>query len=144
MIDDFRGEYRWLSNFDHNAFELDGRRWTSNEHYYQANKALTEIDYEFIADALTPGEAKRRGREIQLDPAWPVIRDEVMWRGLYAKFTQNPNLMEKLLATGNAILIEGNTWHDTYWGVCNGKGKNKLGRMLMILRDLLGVMSGPE
>lgn len=139
MINDFQGEYRWLSNFDQNSFELDGRRWISNEHYYQANKAVDDLDYEYVADALTPGEAKRRGREIEIEGRWDMVRDRVMWKGLYAKFTQNPNLKDKLLATGDEELVEGNTWHDTYWGVCNGVGKNKLGKMLMVLRDLLRV-----
>ena len=54
-----------------------------------------------------------------------------------AKFTQNEELKEKLLATENEELVEGNTWHDTYWGVCNRRGKNKLGKILMRIREEL-------
>ena len=53
------------------------------------------------------------------------------------KFRQNPKLAEMLLATEDAILIEGNTWGDKFWGVCNGVGENNLGKVLMYVRDCL-------
>ena len=49
--------------------------------------------------------------------------------------TQNPELGNKLLETGNQELVEGNTWGDIFWGVCNGKGQNWLGKILMMVRD---------
>lgn len=52
-----------------------------------------------------------------------------------AKFTYNPNLKQMLLDTGDAELVEGNTWNDKYWGVCKGVGQNKLGKILMMLRE---------
>lgn len=51
-----------------------------------------------------------------------------------------PYLREKLLATGDAELVEGNTWGDRFWGVCNGVGQNWLGRLLMQVRDEIKVM----
>ena len=53
------------------------------------------------------------------------------------KFKQNPELKQKLLETGNQELIEGNTWNDTFWGVCNGQGQNWLGKILMLARSEL-------
>ena len=52
-----------------------------------------------------------------------------------AKYTQNPVLAEKLLATGDDELVEFNTWNDKYWGVCRGEGENKLGKVLMRIRQ---------
>ena len=54
-----------------------------------------------------------------------------------AKFTQNEELKKKLIDTGDATLIEGNTWNDTFWGVCNGVGENNLGKILMKIREEL-------
>jgi len=56
---------------------------------------------------------------------------------VYQKFLQNPELRDKLLATNDAYLVEGNNWKDTYWGICNGVGENWLGRILMIVRHAL-------
>ncbi|NWN81082.1 NADAR family protein, partial [Bacillus sp. (in: firmicutes)] len=47
------------------------------------------------------------------------------------------HLKNKLLQTGESILIEGNTWGDKIWGVCNGVGENKLGKILMKVRNEL-------
>ena len=68
---------------------------------------------------------------------WEEVKDQIMYEICLAKFTQNEELKEKLLATGNEELVEGNTWHDTYWGVCNRRGKNKLGKILMRVRSEL-------
>ena len=65
------------------------------------------------------------------------VKTNIMYDICLAKFTQNQDLKEKLLKTGNAILIEGNWWNDTYWGVCNGIGENNLGKILMKIREEL-------
>jgi predicted NAD-dependent protein-ADP-ribosyltransferase YbiA (DUF1768 family) len=70
-----------------------------------------------------------------LRPDWREVREEVMEVGLRQKFRQNPELLQKLLDTGDAYLEEGNTWNDRYWGVCRGVGQNKLGHLLMKLRE---------
>ena len=86
---------------------------------------------------LLANEAKRLGRRVKLRPDWEDIKDEVMYEVVLDKFKRNDNLKEKLLDTANAELIEENWWNDTYWGVCKGKGKNKLGKILMKVRDEL-------
>ena len=134
MIDRFDGEYFFLSNFSESPFRIDYILFHTMEHYFQANKEDNQNDYLHIAYAPTPGEAKRLGRKIQLRPDWEKIKDSVMLTGLRKKFA-DPELRNLLLATGDEELIEGNYWGDTYWGVCNGVGQNKLGKLLMQVRE---------
>ena len=89
-----------------------------------------------IANASTPDLAKKMGRSVSLRPDWEDIKDDVMLEGLYRKFT-NDELAEWLLDTGDEELVEGNWWGDRYWGVCNGIGQNKLGKLLMKVREEL-------
>ena len=88
----------------------------------------------------TPALAKRYGKAVSMRPNWDEIKVRVMCEIVEAKFTQNPNLTNMLLATEDAILIEGNTWGDTFWGVCDGKGENNLGKVLMRVRDRLNTI----
>lgn len=82
----------------------------------------------------TPGKAKREGRKISLNVSyWDEVKNEVMKYILIQKFS-DPELMQKLIDTGDAYLEETNTWHDTYWGVCDGVGQNNLGKILMSIR----------
>ena len=134
MIDRFDGKYFFLSNFSPSPFRIDYVLFPTMEHYFQANKADNQNDYLHIAYASTPGEAKRLGRKIQLRPDWEEIKDNVMLTGLRKKFA-DPELRNLLLATSDEELIEGNYWGDTYWGVCNGVGQNKLGKLLMQVRE---------
>ena len=134
MIDKFDGEYAFLSNYSASPFRIDYILFPTMEHYFQANKADNQNDYLHIAYAPTPGEAKRLGRKIQLRSDWEEIKDKVMLTGLRKKFA-DPELRNLLLATGNEELVEGNYWGDTYWGVCNGVGQNKLGKLLMQVRE---------
>lgn len=129
VIDSFTGDYRFLSNF---YVETDG---LTAEHRFQALKTVDPEEQAAIMMADTPGAAKRLGRACTLREGWDDIRIEVMVRVVTEKFHNDPALMYKLLETGNAELIEGNTWNDTYWGVCNGVGENMLGKILMTLRD---------
>jgi hypothetical protein len=79
--------------------------------------------------------AKKLGRKCTIREDWDYIKLGIMDQILRAKFEQNPNLMAKLKATAPKELVEGNTWGDTYWGVCRGRGENHLGRLLMKIRD---------
>lgn len=71
---------------------------------------------------------------MSLRPDWEYIRVDVMTELVRKKFSQEP-LRSQLIATGDAELIEGNWWNDTFWGVCNGVGENNLGKILMKVRD---------
>lgn len=136
-IDHFAGEYAFLSNFYACDVTYDGMGFRSVEHAYQAAKTLDRGDRASIAALVTPGQAKRRGRSVQLRQDWPEVRVSVMAELLGEKFGRHPDLAAKLLATGDASLIEGNTWNDRFWGVCQGKGENYLGRLLMAVRSIL-------
>jgi ribA/ribD-fused uncharacterized protein len=135
VIDNFRGEYRFLSNFYSAPFLWAGSRWPTSEHAYQASKTLNSNEKDTVWAAATPGQAKRLGRRVTKREDWDFVKVRIMREILEAKFVQNPDLMERLKTTGNAELVEGNTWGDTFWGVCNGVGENWLGKILMEVRD---------
>lgn len=133
-IDMFRGENAWLSNFFMVPFVWKGKKWKSAEHAFQASKAKKEVEALRVMEAVTPTEAKRLGRRVEMRENWNQVRLEVMEEILRAKFSV-PELKEKLKATGERELVEGNTWNDTFWGVCNGRGMNHLGKLLMKVRS---------
>lgn len=135
-ISGFHGEYRWLSNFWPTQIMYEGIIYPSVEHAYQAVKTLDSDVRKYIA-TLTAGQAKKYGRVLGIREDWEDIKVDVMYDLLLLKFTTNPYLKDKLTATGTATLIEDNTWGDTYWGMCNGKGSNMLGRLLMKVRSML-------
>ncbi len=143
-IDKFDGEYAFLSNFYPSKILYDEcERWYAPtvEHAFQASKTLSMEEEIDILASSTPGQAKRLGRVCYLRKDWEEVKDDVMYRFLQRKFAI-PELRDKLLATGNATLIEGTTWHDNYWGICScnkckGRGKNKLGELLMKIREEL-------
>lgn len=133
-INDFRGDYRWLSNFYSCQIVLDGKMYPSTEHAYQAAKTLDEDEREQIRIAPKFRDAKHLGQKVTKRSDWDEVKIAVMKECLRQKF-ERPDLREKLLATGNQELIEGNTWMDQFWGVCNGIGSNHLGKLLMALRE---------
>jgi ribA/ribD-fused uncharacterized protein len=115
---------------------LDDKYWPTVEHYYQAMKTLKVEEQDHIRKSTTAAWAKRHGRDVQLRSDWENIKDQVMYKALWSKF-ENCELRSRLLATNNDILQEGNSWHDTYWGIDleTGQGQNKLGKMLMQIRE---------
>jgi ribA/ribD-fused uncharacterized protein len=134
VIDKFDGtEYAFLSNFYSSPIQYEGIVYPTVEHMFQALKALDVETRKKIANAATPGQAKRLGRSVALRKDWEEVKVDVMRTALQLKFS-NPALRAKLIATGDAELIEGNTWNDRFWGVCRGTGKNMLGLLLMELR----------
>lgn len=129
-IDSFQGEYRWLSNFWPVPIKFDGETYPSVEHAYQAAKTLDKNERIKIKLATTPGSAKRLGKRIKIRPDWnDNIKLTLMEEFLIQKFSV-PFLQKLLLNTGNAELIEGNNWKDTFWGVYQGRGENHLGKIL--------------
>lgn len=136
MINCFDGEYAFLSNYYNSPITHDGITYPTNEHFFQAMKTLNIDEKRAIAAAGTPGEAKRMGRSVTLRSDWEIIKSYYMELGLRLKF-QNPDLAAKLIATDDEELIEGNTWGDRIWGVYNGEGENRLGKLLMKIRDEL-------
>lgn len=137
MIDNFRGEYAFLSNFYDAPVEYNGLSFRNSESAFQAQKTIDEIErVQFTS--LDASNSKRLGRAVTLREDWEKVKIQVMYEICYAKFTQNPRLAEKLVATGDEVLVEGNTWNDKFWGVCNGEGMNHLGKILMAIRTELG------
>lgn len=134
MIDCFDGEYRFLSNFYPCEVVYEGTTYPTTEHAFQAAKTLDPEERKKMAAATTPGNAKRYGRRICLRKDWEEIKVSVMKEILIQKFSK-PELRDMLLATGDEELVEGNTWNDTFWGVCKGYGGNHLGKILMEIRE---------
>ncbi len=134
MIDRFDGEYRFLSNFFNCPIVYKSTVYSNAEAAFQAQKNTKE-SWRFTN--LDPSTAKRLGRQVNLRLDWEQSKDQIMYEIVLAKFTQNPPLIYKLIHTDDEELIEGNWWGDTYWGVCKGIGKNKLGTILMSVREQL-------
>jgi len=143
IVNCFDGKYAFLSNFAHSPITFEGKTWSTIEHIFQAEKTLDENAREQIRLSPTAGKAKHMGKRVRLRPDWERIKKEVMLKCVRLKFRQNPELKEKLLNTKDAVLIEGNTWHDNIWGDCscskclNIKGNNLLGQILMQVRKEL-------
>ena len=138
MINCFEREYAFLSNFYPSPIEYEGIKYPTVEAAFQAEKTLDLHMKMTIATTDNPGKAKRMGRKVVLREDWEEIKDKIMEDCLRLKFS-DPILREKLLATGDEELEEGNWWHDNYWGSCycsrcGDVGKNKLGYLLMKIR----------
>lgn len=130
--------YKEFSNFHIASFTVDGQEWKSVEHYFQAQKFPSSPDLQTeIRLAKTPTLAKRLGKRksphFRLD--WNTVREEIMLKALKAKFNQNTDLANLLKGTSNKELKE-KAWWDSYWGTGrNGKGKNRMGILLSLIRN---------
>jgi len=139
MIEEFQGEYRWLSNFAPVDIEYQGIAYPSVEHYYQAMKSDKDHIREKIAGFERPAQAKKYGSKLSLPEYWNFLyKLGVMELGLALKFSQEP-YKSKLLATDNQYIQEGNYWNDTFWGVDleTDEGDNWLGELIMKTRTKL-------
>lgn len=137
VIGPFTGEYAFLSNFSPHGI-LYGAVWFPTvEHFFQAAKAPDLQARDWVITAPTPGEAKRRGRRLDLPGNWDQLKRGVMLQGVLSKFMQHPELRNRLIETDGASLEEVNTWGDRYWGTAGGQGENWLGRILMQVREVL-------
>lgn len=133
VIDRFMDEYAFLSNFAPCKIEYGGRTFPTVENAYQSAKCAVEADIDKF-QYISAGDAKRLGRKVLLREDWEMVKLSVMEDLLRRKFS-NIKFKELLLDTGDVTLIEGNTWNDTFWGICNGVGENNLGKLLMKIRD---------
>jgi len=127
----FRGEYLFLSNFYEVDVTYEGFTYKNNEAAFQAQKDLSRRS-EFVD--INPVSAKRLGKRVNLRSDWEKVKVDIMTQIVRCKFDQHPDLKQKLIDTGDRLLIEGNTWNDKFWGVCKGVGLNKLGEILMKIR----------
>ena len=143
-IAEFTGTHVFLSNFSPSPVTLDdGLRYPTAEHAFQAQKTGDIKERMAILRCRTAGDAKRAGRKVVLVEDWDGTRKRVMSDVVMAKFWQNPELADRLTATGDVLLIEGNYWHDNYWGSCwcprcsDTPSLNYLGQILMWARAVL-------
>lgn len=138
VIQAFRGEYYFLSNFAPCRIQFENGNYTSVEAAFQAAKCADPAARKAFED-MSPGEARAAGRHVRLRSDWEQVKERVMLMLLRIKF-KDPELLGKLLGTGEAVLVEGNLWHDNFWGSCTcgrcqgRKGKNRLGGLLMQVR----------
>lgn len=129
------GVHSPLSNFYPSPIFIYDLTWPTVEHFYQAMKCDDKRMWEHILAQPTPGKAKKAGRGVNLRSDWESVKLLVMRAALVRKFTAaDPILSGYLLNTGDALLVEGNTWGDTFWGEVDGKGQNWLGVLLMARR----------
>jgi len=138
LINEFRGQYYFLSNFYEDIsyqIEYDGLFYNNAEAAFQSVKIIDKNNRKQFCN-LSASDAKKLGRKVQLRQDWEQIKDDVMYNVVKAKFNIK-YLKQMLINTGDAELIEGNSWNDTYWGVCSGRGQNKLGKILMRVREEL-------
>jgi N-glycosidase YbiA len=136
-IAEFQGEYRFLSNFWPAEVVYEGITYPTSEHAYQAAKTLDPEQRRKIAALKTPAEAKHTGEALQQRDDWNDVKFKVMEDVVRYKFTHHDELRQKLLATSDAVLEEGNTWNDRIWGISpprSGDGENHLGKILMKIR----------
>lgn len=131
----FQGDHRWLSNFWPSTVILDGDIFPTVENAYQAAKVDKSMRKGFIN--IAPGAAKKLGRSIEIRDNWDNLKLDVMRGLIQQKFASGTPLAVKLKATGTCLIAEGNTWGDTFWGVCNGRGLNMLGKLIMAQREKL-------
>ena len=128
----FRDDYWFLSNMFVSPIEYKGIKYLCVEGAFQAQKC-PERASEFTH--LRGFEAKKLGKTVKLRKDWGDVRVPIMLELLEIKFSK-PELQKKLIATGDLELIEDNEWRDTFWGKCHGKGRNMLGRLLMVVKNI--------
>lgn len=135
----FGAPFAEFSNMSRHTIEMDGEIWLSVEHYFQAQKFPSSPHQDAIRRAKLPSVAAWLGqtREVPLRADWESVKDDMMRKGVRAKFTQHPELRTLLLSTGETVLIE-HSASDGYWGDGgDGSGKNTMGKILMEIRQEL-------
>ncbi|HAW30493.1 NADAR family protein [Gimesia maris] len=131
--------YGEFSNFAEYPIQVDGKRWPTSEHYFQAQKFAEVQHREAIRKEPSPMQAARMGRDRKrpLRKDWESVKVAVMRTAVLSKFTQYEELRMLLLSTGERKIVE-HTTNDSYWGDGgDNSGKNMLGRILMEIRSQL-------
>ena len=133
--------YGCFSNFSRHGFELDGFWWVTSEHYFQAQKFVDtdRLWADKIREVKTPKDAAKMGRSRShpLRSDWEEVKDEIMKQAVLQKFQTHGDIREVLLSTGEMLIVE-NSPIDYYWGCGkDGSGKNRLGEILMEVREIL-------
>jgi ribA/ribD-fused uncharacterized protein len=127
-----------FSNFHSAPIQLDGYTWPTNEHYFQAQKYISEpTHFKNVLELPSPRDAFNyvRTHKSAVRSDWAQVKDEIMLKACMAKFEQHTQLKELLLSTGNRVLFE-HTTNDSYWGDGgDGTGRNQLGITLMQVRS---------
>ena len=133
------GEYGYLATYSNYGFFKDGVFWKTSEHYYQAQKFMDSDTKIRIQNAETPKIASTIGRDrkLNLRSDWEEVKQDVMFDAVYYKFKQNKDILQKLLDTGNARIVEA-TVKENYWGCGpNNDGQNNYGKILIKVREKL-------
>jgi len=132
-------EYGVFSNFAPYPISLDGKRWPTSEHYFQAQKLADPKLRERIRRSSKPAQAASLGRDrtTSIRRDWESVKVDVMRKAVAAKFEQHPDLAALLLSTDDSLIVE-HTENDAFWGDGgDGSGKNMLGRILVEVRTRL-------
>ena len=140
-----KNDYGCFSNFSPHGITVDGEFWPTTEHYFQAQKFVGTDHEKQIQVADSPLKAAQMGRQRSrpLRADWEIAKDDVMRRAVLAKFSQHADARAVLLRTGEAEIIE-NAPRDYYWGCgSKGTGKNRLGQILVEVREQLRAESRP-
>lgn len=135
QITSFRGKYAFLSNFYHAPICYQNHRYANNEAAFQVQKTIFIKEQRQFYHLTDPAEAKRLGRTVTLRPDWNQVKIRCMYEICFAKFQQHPELKQALLATGDVVLLDGNSWGNRFWGHADGFGENHLGYILMDIRE---------
>ena len=141
-VPSFRDEYSWMSNMHKCKVVYNGQMFPSSEHAYMYAKMKhsetpDKMHYlEFIR--LEPKKTKNFTKKLKLNWYWHHVKGDIMKVICYSKFDLNPDLADKLMATGEEPIEEGNTWNDTYFGVIIDENGNKVGWNVLgrILEDI--------
>jgi N-glycosidase YbiA len=132
-----KGPYGCFSNFSRHPVTISGKVWPTTEHFFQARKFIGTSHEEAVRLAKSPMDAARMGRDRKrpLRKDWEDVKENVMYMALQAKFEQHKDFRDALMGTGDAIIVE-HTTNDSYWGDGgDGTGSNRLGHLLMRLRN---------
>jgi ribA/ribD-fused uncharacterized protein len=141
-ISKFVGKYHCFSNFSPHEVGFEGLVYPTSEHAFQASKSLNFDLRKVIKEIPHPAEAKKMGRTgLILRPNWENLKLGIMSTIVEDKFRRNSVARTTLLSTGTELLVESNTWHDNYWGICScvsclvkAERGNWLGKILMDVR----------